>query len=592
MSRKVLTFFIALFSLTLFSFFRAASLPALAQDTGWEITNFDSHIAIEPDTSVAVTETIQVDFHDLEKHGIFRTIPVKYQTRWGNNLDIKFRLLTVTDAAGNALPVQTAREGKSVKLKIGDPDQLITGPQTYTITYQVNRVITTPNGTAELYWNATGTDWPVPILAAQVTVTVPEDSLADTICFKDYFGQSSQNCTAGHTGNQAQFTAASIASGQGLTIALALDKSGFTFPLLTTRILWILEDNIFYFLPLITFVLMFYLYWTRGRDKQYKSLFHDTEGVETVPLFQKLSIPHIYAPPRDLSPGEVGVLIDEKVHLQDITAVVIDLARRGYFTITEITKKGLLGKTDYELKLEAKSETGLKDFEISVLDLLFGTARKSPVKLNSLPQNAYQHLSKINQHLYHHLTQAGYFSGNPKTVRTIYLVIGIVLISLSFLVGPMLLSLGAGAAGFAGPILSGLVVIIFSFFMPARSAKGRRALAEVVGLKDWVRLGAWREKIHEKLNLFEEVLPYAIAFGLTQKFIQAFKAADIKDLSWYHGNRPFNAIYFSNSMTNFGHSLNSGIAATQPKSSASSGGSGFSGGSSGGGFGGGGGGSW
>ena len=247
--------------------------------------------------------------------------------------------------------------------------------------------------------------------------------------------------------------------------------------------------------------------------------------------------------------------------------------------------------------------------------MLFSTDRKSQVKLNSLPKNAYQHLTKAHQRLYQHLTQQGYFSANPKTVRTIYLVLGIILTISGLAIGPALMAFGLGASGFIpqgtslliGPMVSGLIVLAFSFFMPARSAKGRRALSEVAGLREWIRLGAWREKIHEKLNLFEEVLPFAIAFGLTQKFIQAFKAADIKDLfrrnklvlfrrnklvlSWYHSSHPFNAVYLSNSINNFGSSLNSGIAATQPKS-ASSGGSGFSGGSSGGGFGGGGGGSW
>ena len=447
----------------------------------------------------------------------------------------------------------------------------------------------------------------MPILKAQVTVTGPDNSLTDTICFKDYFGQSSQDCTAGLENSTAEFSASNIQPGQGLTVAVALDKTQLSFPTTTTQIIWFLQDNWLYGLPLVTLAAMLYLYWTRGRDKQYRHFFSQTEGVETVPLFQKLHIPNIYAPPKDLSPGEVGVLIDEKVHLQDITAIVIDLARKGYFTITEIPKKGLFGKTDYKLDLKHKSEANLHEFEVSVLDLLFGTDRKATVKLNSLPKNAYQHLSKIHQHLYQHLTQQGYFSANPKTVRTIYLVLGIILTISGLAIGPALMAFGLGASGFIpqgtslliGPMVSGLIVLAFSFFMPARSAKGRRALSEVAGLREWIRLGAWREKIHEKLNLFEEVLPFAIAFGLTQKFIQAFKAADIKDLfrrnklalSWYHSNRPFNAVYLSNSINNFGSSLNSGIAATQPKS-ASSGGSGFSGGSSGGGFGGGGGGSW
>ena len=126
--------------------------------------------------------------------------------------------------------------------------------------------------------------------------------------------------------------------------------------------------------------------------------------------------------------------------------------------------------------------------------------------------------------------------------------------------------------------------------MPARTAKGRRALEEVLGLREWIRLGAWREQIHEKHNFFEEVLPYTIAFGLTGKFLEAFKDAKLKAPSWYQGSSTFNPVYFQSSLTSFNNSLTSGIASTRPQSS--SGSSFGGGGSSGGGFGGGGGGSW
>ena len=46
-----------------------------------------------------------------------------------------------------------------------------------------------------------------------------------------------------------------------------------------------------------------------------------------------------YEPPDGLSPAEVGTLIDERVDLRDISAVIIDLAARGYLTIKEIAAK-------------------------------------------------------------------------------------------------------------------------------------------------------------------------------------------------------------------------------------------------------------
>lgn len=86
----------------------AATATATA-DTGWEIVNFVSDIQLHPDTSVTVIETIDVDFRNLQKHGIYRTIPVSYRTQYGNNLNIRFQLSSVTDRDGARLPVSQSR---------------------------------------------------------------------------------------------------------------------------------------------------------------------------------------------------------------------------------------------------------------------------------------------------------------------------------------------------------------------------------------------------------------------------------------------------------------------------------------------------
>src|SRR4029077_15113793 len=52
---------------------------ARADDSGWVINSFDAQIQIQNDGRVLVTETLAVDFGSLQKHGIFRDIPVQYE---------------------------------------------------------------------------------------------------------------------------------------------------------------------------------------------------------------------------------------------------------------------------------------------------------------------------------------------------------------------------------------------------------------------------------------------------------------------------------------------------------------------------------
>ena len=48
-------------------------------DEGWVITSFHSDIQIAANSALTITESINVDFGSLEKHGIFRTIPLRYR---------------------------------------------------------------------------------------------------------------------------------------------------------------------------------------------------------------------------------------------------------------------------------------------------------------------------------------------------------------------------------------------------------------------------------------------------------------------------------------------------------------------------------
>jgi uncharacterized membrane protein len=94
----------------------------------------------------------------------------------------------------------------------------------------------------------------------------------------------------------------------------------------------------------------------------------------------------------------------------------------------------------------------------------------------------------------------------------------------------------------------------------------------------------------EQENLFSKYLPYAIVFGLTEKWARAFAALGQPPTTpWYVGTRPFTPVAFASSIDNFAIT-SAGTLSSRP---AASGSSGFGGGGfAGGGGGGGGGGSW
>jgi uncharacterized membrane protein len=130
--------------------------------------------------------------------------------------------------------------------------------------------------------------------------------------------------------------------------------------------------------------------------------------------------------------------------------------------------------------------------------------------------------------------------------------------------------------------------------MPSRTAKGTGLLRRTFGFRTFITEGteAAMAKFAEKENLFSDYLPYAIVFGVTDKWAKVFErlsgSTAPPQTGWYISPHPFSYGAFSSSMDHFTTSTTGAIASTP----AGSGGSGFSGGFSGGGGGGGGGGSW
>ena len=82
--------------------------------------------------------------------------------------------------------------------------------------------------------------------------------------------------------------------------------------------------------------------------------------------------------------------------------------------------------------------------------------------------------------------------------------------------------------------------------------------------------------------LFEKYLPFAMAFGVAEKWANAFRDMYLEPPQWYSGGSgPFNAMRFSDSISTMSRAAASTMSSSP--SSSGSGGGGSSGGGSGGG---------
>jgi uncharacterized membrane protein len=296
-----------------------------------------------------------------------------------------------------------------------------------------------------------------------------------------------------------------------------------------------------------------------------------------------------FTPPEQLPPAMLGVLKDERADTLDVTSTIVDLASRGYLQIKEQEKAWIFGTRDYQLVRTDKADTDLFAYEQLLLDRLF--AGRSEVHLSSLKESFYRDLSDVKDALRAEIVQRKYFPEDPDQAKNRYFGLGV-----AILVGGGLgLFYGLSqrwwwlVAMTAGLLVVGLALAAVSRSMSRRTALGREMYRRTRGYELFIATAErYQQRFFEQQNLFTQVLPYAMMFGLTQKFAQAMEQIGYQppQPSWYIGTTPFRMAAFASSLDSASKALSNTMASAP--SSSGSGGGGFSGG----GFGGGGGGSW
>ena len=548
-------------------------------------TKFHSDITVKTDASIVVTETMTADF-TTDHHGIYRTIPYKFQTLNGGQASIPIKIDAVK-RDGRTDQYSTTNNEKDLTLKIGDPNTSISGSHEYTIVYTAQVAVNFFADHDELYWNASGTTWDAPVSNISATIHLPGNFTAEqvtTACYTGPTGSTDKNCQQSHTSSTATFS-----SDDYLTVVVGWPVGVVTKPTnfdqlraagtSTTSSLtkglhgWMLSLNIF--LPLAALAIMFYLWWTRGRDPG-----------------QHRTIIAQYDPPDQLRPAELYGLLHERVSASALPATIVDLAVRGYLKILQTESKKMLGlshKDEYILRSLKAPDEKLREFERDLLVTLFAEklfpANDNDLRMADLKKRKYTSnpFTPIFSSAMSPVVDDGYFQGHPTKVRILWVVGGVVVGGLGGL-------LVGGNVPLFGLIATGLIVIFFANAMPRRTAKGVEAAWIGHGFKLFLAAAEkYRIKWQERKNIFETFLPYAMIFGIADKWSKALGDVTTTNPTWYEGQpgMAFNTMVFWGAMSSFGSSVNASVVSAAASGSSGFGGGGFSGGGGGGGGGGG-----
>ncbi len=628
----------------------AATAPAKVPGKE-RILSFHSDIAVLPDSSLEVRETIRVRARGIKiKRGIYRDFPTRYPGRFGDRVTVGFRLLGVT-RGGKKEPFHSTNISNGVRIYIGDRNVFLDpGEYTYTISYRTTDQLGYFEDYDELYWNVTGVGWDFPIDSASAEIHLPEGaSILDHAGYTGPAGSAGADYSAEFPGGgRARFsTTRPLGRHEGLTVAVSWPKGIVAEPALEDRARRLVKSNLPSAAALAGFalVMLYYLVvWLEvGRDPKAGPI---------VPMF---------GPPEGFSPAAVRYVMKMGYSDRVFASAIVNMAVKGYLTIEE--QKGT-----FTLKRAAAGESALTAGERKIAGKLFGGGRSIELKqrnharIGGAVKMLKQSLKADFETLHFARNSSFLAPGVILTALTLAAVaftapdrgdvFGMTLWLSLWTVGTFgivmrvsrawrtALSTGRGE-GMASGVAAGAAVFLTLFALPfvipqvivfgmfarkvspvaaavlalliatnllyywllkAPTLQGRKVMDQIEGFR--IFLEAAEQDRLERLNppektprLFEKFLPYALALGVENAWAEKFAGVLSGATGAQGGYRP--VWYSGGSLHGFspgalaaslGTSLSATVASSSraPGSSSGSGG----GGSSGGGGGGGGGGGW
>ncbi len=568
-----------------------SQLPLDQAEDAERITHFTSSLIVKGDGTLRVVESIAV--HSLDEtihHGIYRDLPTIGSYPSGLRKVYPFTVLGAK-RDGQSEPYHVERKPGGIRIYLGDKDVLIPpGDYDYELIYETERQLVFGVDTTDLHWNVTGNDWEFPIDGADAFVYLPPDVESGTISFEAATGPrgaSERDWTARierDPDTKLPFlhyqTTNPLTSGEGLTVSASWPAGSVLASTPSDERWWLLWDNAgLGLLALGVLGLLIYFvraWWQLGRDPQPGTL-----------------VPQ-YEPPAGFSPGLANYLIHAQRDsygmggAELLTSIIVRLAQRGALTIQEqapaglgaTVRRALRRRPEYTL-IKQSLPRNLAPEEELVYRQLFSKHRLSVDLADRTPafKSRMESLRTGVQTTVRRQIIPRYFVTNARP-------------SMLGCLGSIALLSGV-AVLFGGPawllsdlvglqLLFGLTVILLvgSLLVPRYTAEGRRALDHLLGFR-WFLSVTERDRLNfhhppeRTPELFERLLPYAIALGVGHAWAEQFQtvlAAAHYQPAWYvgSGGGSFSASALSGSLAS---SLSASVSA-----SSSSGGGGGGGG--------------
>ena len=356
-NRKLNSIFSIMFVFFTLFFLSAKSLIAE------KITNYEVTVQMNKNGTLTVNEVIDYEFDGAAKHGIYRDIPLRSKK---NGVDIYKSYIKMNSIKRNGISEEYSTKlfDEGIRYRVGSADRFVeNGINRYEFNYVIYNAVFEKNGIYQVYFNAIGQFWQVPIEKAVVNVRfgngkpVLENEISQLDVFTGEYGQSGKDyITNLNNGTVEIKTNKVLEAYNGLSFRLNLktDNISPTF--------WDKLQTLYYAYPLIAvgplvIILLaiygFITWYVFGRDVGKKAI---------VPEFNI---------PKDISAMYAAYINGERGPKEILTIGVLSLLSKSYIEADD--EEGNGRNVKYTLSNSKRSKLELAEEEKIVFNALSDT---------------------------------------------------------------------------------------------------------------------------------------------------------------------------------------------------------------------------
>ena len=597
-----------------------------------KIRNYEVTVQINKNGTLTVNEVIDYQFGEEFKHGIYRDIPLRSK-RFGFDVHKSFIKMNWIKRDGKDEEYTKNHFYEGIRYRIGSETELVNLYRTesrYELNYDIYNAVFEKDGIYQVYYNAIGQFWNVPIEQASVIIRFPDgqkikkNEIEKLEVYTGSYGEKGENYDILENDKEIHISTKELEAKNGLTFMLNLKTDKISPTLVDKLKIVYLSNPAIIILPFLLLFLTIYsiVTWNLfGRDPQGKSV---------IPEFNL---------PKDISPMFAAYINGERDTVEILNAGIFTLLTKGFIVANRVNGEIKYNK---EYKTVYTQETELAEEERMLLDALssekndiFGSEKRIYNKANSIIEILKDKYHKI---IYKNngsflvpfycaapvfmifiFSQTNFEIFNSFIILYILITLGSffhriwITVSKKLLIGLVIIvilgvSFYQGIEIFVFTTYFVILFIVYAKLIGKYTNEGLRKKEYLKGMKMYIKTAEENQirkfdNVKELIEYFNGILPFAVALGVKNEAIKLMKKTikiynfDINE-SYINSHTHIYA-YSNHSFTNaFSRSYSSGRSKIMSEkfssSKSGSGGGGFfsGGGFSGGGSGGGGGGSW